>query len=302
MDISIYSHILVIAEEKSISKAADKLFINRSALNRQLLTLEQELGAPLFKRIYNSLELTEVGKIYIKTAEQVCGLINHCNKDIINYLDLAQDKLLIGVAESLSSLILANVLNEFHSLYPNVQVDIIHCNSNELRKRLTSGKIDLSIMILPENATEFQYEILDTLEVLLLTSKQHPLADQACKDENGNYCQCDLTWFKNDCFGLEAFDTPMRYLSEKLFFKEKFEPKIFINNCHYMLLLQLAAAGNCCVINSERALMENPDLIGFGFRPRVYLSHVIAYRNGYELSKVEQVFFNLVKKYYPKDI
>jgi len=301
MDILIYSHILAIAEEKSISKAADKLFITRSALNRQLLTLEQEIGAPLFKRVYNSLELTEVGKIYVKTAEQVCGLINHCNKDIISYLELEQDKLLIGVAGSLSSMILMNILNDFHTLYPNVQVDIIHCNSNELRKKLTRGKIDLAIMTLPENASEFQYEILDNLEVLLLVSYKHPLSPFSGKDDNGNYRQCDLSWFKNDYFGLEAFDTPLRYLSEKIFFREKFEPRLFINNCDYLLLLQLASSGSCCVINSERALIENPSLIGFGFHPRVYLSHVIAYRNGYVLSKVEQKFLELVKKHYPKN-
>mgnify|MGYP003223607793 CR=1 FL=1 len=46
MDTRLIEHILKIAEEKSITKAAEKLFLTQSALNQQLLHLEHELGTP----------------------------------------------------------------------------------------------------------------------------------------------------------------------------------------------------------------------------------------------------------------
>lgn len=302
MDVSTYKNLLVISEEKSISKAADKLFITRTALNRQLLAVENEIGAPLFKRIYNSLELTEIGRIYIKTAEKICDLIKTCEKDITNHLELNQDKIFVGVSSGLSKEALNHVLTRFHEFYPNIMVSLTICNSNEQRKQLTSGKIDIAIITLPDVTSDFQYEILDTWEVLLLMSKEHPLAGRSGKDAAGQYHQCELSWFKDDYFALEAFDTPLRYISEKIFFRSDFKPKIFVDNCGYSLLLRLASAGNCCIINSEKSLAESPSLVGFGFEPRVFLSYAVAYRNHYVLSNAEKKFVELVNEYYPSPL
>ena len=50
MDLRQLEHILKIAEEKNITKAAEKLYISQPALNQQLLNLEKELGTQLFQR------------------------------------------------------------------------------------------------------------------------------------------------------------------------------------------------------------------------------------------------------------
>lgn len=50
MDTRLIEHILKIAEERSITKAAEKLYLTQSALNQQLLHLEHELGTTLFNR------------------------------------------------------------------------------------------------------------------------------------------------------------------------------------------------------------------------------------------------------------
>ena len=63
MELQQIRYILAIAEEKNITKAAEKLFVSQSALSQQLLKLEQELGTPLFERSGRILELTEAGRI-----------------------------------------------------------------------------------------------------------------------------------------------------------------------------------------------------------------------------------------------
>ena len=50
MNLRQIENILTIAEEKNITKAAEKLYISQPALNQQLLNLEKELGTPLFQR------------------------------------------------------------------------------------------------------------------------------------------------------------------------------------------------------------------------------------------------------------
>lgn len=74
MDLKQLEYIVKIADEKNVSRAAEKLFISQSALNQQLLKLEKDLGAPLFFRTRNNWQLTEVGEIYVRTAREILGL------------------------------------------------------------------------------------------------------------------------------------------------------------------------------------------------------------------------------------
>ena len=74
MDTRQMEYIIQISEERSITKAAEKLFITQSALNQQLQKLEKELGLPLFVRTRSDWHLTPAGEIYINTARQILNL------------------------------------------------------------------------------------------------------------------------------------------------------------------------------------------------------------------------------------
>ena len=54
MELRQMEYILMIQEEKSITRAAERLFLTQSALNQQLQKLEEELGTPLFIRTRSS--------------------------------------------------------------------------------------------------------------------------------------------------------------------------------------------------------------------------------------------------------
>ena len=71
MDTRQMEYIIQISEERSITKAAEKLFITQSALNQQLLRLEKELGAPLFHRSKVDMRPTEIGQVYLDNAREI---------------------------------------------------------------------------------------------------------------------------------------------------------------------------------------------------------------------------------------
>ena len=68
MDLHLIENIVAIADEKSITKAAEKRFITQSALNQQLQKLEEELGTPLFRRARSNWQPTEAGETYLQAA------------------------------------------------------------------------------------------------------------------------------------------------------------------------------------------------------------------------------------------
>ena len=80
MDLHQLEYILTIEQEKSISRAAERLFLTQPALNQQLLRLEKELGTPLFERRNRTMLPTYAGRIYLNTAkEMLSDELFHCS-------------------------------------------------------------------------------------------------------------------------------------------------------------------------------------------------------------------------------
>ncbi|WP_245832994.1 LysR family transcriptional regulator [Oceanobacillus timonensis] len=77
MEIRILRYFWTIAEEGSISKAADLLHITQPTLSRQLRELEEELETELFYREKKQLQLTEAGVFLKDRAEEILTLTDH---------------------------------------------------------------------------------------------------------------------------------------------------------------------------------------------------------------------------------
>lgn len=71
MDIKVLEYIVEIAEQKSVSRAAEKFYLSQPALSRCLAKVEESVGAPLFYRNHNELALTEAGTVYLNCARAV---------------------------------------------------------------------------------------------------------------------------------------------------------------------------------------------------------------------------------------
>ena len=74
MDTKQLEYILAIEEEKSITKAAERLYITPSALSQQLKNLEAELNAPLFLRSRSGVTLTPEGNLYLSGAKAMLAV------------------------------------------------------------------------------------------------------------------------------------------------------------------------------------------------------------------------------------
>ncbi|WP_312554050.1 LysR family transcriptional regulator [Massilia sp.] len=72
MNIKQLEHFLAVAETRSFSRAAERLFITQSALSRSIQALEEDLGALLFDRIGKRIEPTPLG---LQVAERAAALV-----------------------------------------------------------------------------------------------------------------------------------------------------------------------------------------------------------------------------------
>ena len=146
VNFELYKVFYEVANEKSISKGAEKLLISQPAVTQSIKTLESELGGQLFIRTPKGVILTDEGQIlYDYISEGMRYFINGSNK--FNALkELNSGSINIGATTVISEQYLMPYLKEFHKLYPNISINIVNDLTEHLIKKIRNGDVDILIM------------------------------------------------------------------------------------------------------------------------------------------------------------
>jgi DNA-binding transcriptional LysR family regulator len=138
-------YIYAIYEEGSFSKAAEKLFLSQPALSMAVQRVEDALGDSVFDRSKRPLQLTPSGKAYIQKYYEISQLEKELQEQINDISNLKGGSLIIGGTQYILSYILAPVLLQYTSLYPDIDVQLIEYSSNQLDNKLQDGSIDMCL-------------------------------------------------------------------------------------------------------------------------------------------------------------
>lgn len=170
-------YIKTVADEKSISRAAKKLFIAQPSLSQYIKRIETGLGTPLFWRTSAGLTLTYAGERYYLMAVQILKLCDNFEMEISDINNMKTGRIHIGITNFLGTVLLPKVLPRFTSLCPSVELNVTEETSAGLEALLTAGKLDFVIMHAPQELDNplLQYELLSRDPFLAVTSKDRPL-------------------------------------------------------------------------------------------------------------------------------
>lgn len=152
MDIRQLKYIMTVAECRSVSRAAEKLYISQSALSHYIKGAEKEIGAELFDRSTSPISLTHAGELYIDSAKKILLETDSLERKIRDVNNHMTGKLVIGTSRDRASYIAPFVIPCFKEMYPNIDVSIHTEGGKELMKDLREGKVDFAI--LPESQGE----------------------------------------------------------------------------------------------------------------------------------------------------
>ncbi|WP_068774134.1 LysR family transcriptional regulator [Paenibacillus sp. FJAT-26967] len=155
MDIRQLRYFIAIAEEKQITAAAQRLHMTQPPLGQQLKTLEQELGVQLVIRTGKLLELTDAGQALYKHAIHLTKLLEESQTEVKEIGMGIRGKLTIGV-NTLSSAPLPRLLRAFKIRYPKVTYKIQQNESNQLLRLMRERSIELAIVRLPLDLSDFE--------------------------------------------------------------------------------------------------------------------------------------------------
>ena len=146
INFELYRIFYVVANHSNITKASEEFNISQPAISKSIKNLEDQLGGNLFIRTKRGVTLTEEGKEFYNYIKQAMEYINNAEKKFTNLINLETGCIKIGINTTLTKEFLLPFLEEFHSLYPKIDIQIITNLTSELVKKLKNGLIDILIL------------------------------------------------------------------------------------------------------------------------------------------------------------
>ena len=145
MDRSI-DYVIAVAECKSISQAAEMLYISQPSLSRYLSNLENELGCRLFTRSKSGMKLTPEGRTFYSYVSAGCAQFFKGENDLSNLISLENGTIYISATETALHCFLFRAMGEFNSIYPNVHFKILNNSTMDSVNAVKEGKVDLAFV------------------------------------------------------------------------------------------------------------------------------------------------------------
>ncbi len=177
MDLKELNYIVAIADEGSISRAADKLYMAQSSLSQFLFQYEAELGAKLFVRTARGVRPTSAGEVFIDHARQILMDYHRTKNEIWDIEQLHGGRIDLGISTFRGTRLLPRVLKEFRRTYPGIHVKITEQDSAALENLIIDGTLDIAMIALPAIRLKSNFDYLMTDEVMIVAAKDHPVME-----------------------------------------------------------------------------------------------------------------------------
>ncbi len=168
--------IVAVSEEKSVTRAGERLHLTQSALSHQLRDIEERLGTPLFSRVNKRMILTQAGERLLHSARQVLDELKRTEDDIAQIAAGDHGSLRISTECYTCYHWLPGVLKDFQRKFPKVEVKILLEATHHPIPALLNGKLDFAIVSDPVRDKRLTYRPLFRDEVVVIMSPHHPLA------------------------------------------------------------------------------------------------------------------------------
>lgn len=237
------TYVLTAAREKSFQTAAQKLQMSQSALSRSVQKIEAELGCPVFVRTAQGLLLTDAGRRYAASAQQILQLERELQADISRINNLAAGRLSVGVTGYLGTYLLPTLLRTFGTMFPGIEVLFEEADSLTVEQRLLSGEADVALLHLPLALEGIAAQPIVQDEYLLVLPETDPAAEEARPAADGLEPFLPLNMVARRSFVLMAPGQRSRQRIDEIFAEAEISPRVKYNTRSPHTALAFAEAG-----------------------------------------------------------
>ena len=173
-------YFLAVAEEQSITKAAEYLHISQPTLSKQMMDLEEALGRQLLVRGRKKITLTEEGTFLRGRAQEIISLMDKTESAFRENEQSISGDVHIGCGEHRSTFTIMQIIRSIQEEYPDIRFHFFSSNADAIIERLDKGLLDMGFLLEPEITPRYDYKKLPLREAWgILMRKDSPFAELA---------------------------------------------------------------------------------------------------------------------------
>jgi len=167
-----------VARTGSIRKAADHLNVTASAVNRRIMDLEEELGAPLFERRPRGVRLTAAGEVFVHYLREQDSGVERMKSQIEELKGFRRGTVRIACSQALALDFLPREIAGFRTRHPLVSFEVKVLDHERAMTALAAYEVDLVLVFRPPFLPNFQPLMTLEQRIVAVMSADHPLAAQ----------------------------------------------------------------------------------------------------------------------------
>lgn len=162
----------------SIREAARRLNVASSAVNRQILKLEAEIGTPLFERLPNGTRLSSAGEALARHVLVVMQDLERARSDIEGLKGAQVGHISIAAVESVCVTLIPAVIETFRRRAPRVTLSVESLGSKAIPRAVTEGDVDIGIAFSLPRRSDLRQVALARFHLGAIMPPSHPLANR----------------------------------------------------------------------------------------------------------------------------
>lgn len=166
------------AREGSIRRAAEKLSITSTALNRRVLQLEEELGQPLFERLASGVRLNTAGELFVQHARAQMADLARVQSQIADLSGIRRGHIRIASSADALRHLLPNAIAAYRTEHPAVTFELRRVSAEAAEANLADLEADIAVMFAPVRAAHFHVTAALRQQLHCLMRRDHVLADK----------------------------------------------------------------------------------------------------------------------------
>jgi DNA-binding transcriptional LysR family regulator len=160
----------------SIRKAADELNVSASAIDRQILNAEAELGMPLFERLPTGLRLTAAGEIVMAAGTRWQKGLVDVRAQIEDLRGLKRGHVTLAIMDALTKGYIPARIRAIQNRYPGISVDVRVMANEHIRGAIASGEVDFGICFDPQTFRDLTVLAYANIRLGFVVPGDHPFA------------------------------------------------------------------------------------------------------------------------------
>jgi DNA-binding transcriptional LysR family regulator len=179
MDLLQLEHFLAVVEERTFTRAAERVCRTQPAISQSIKKLEEEIGTPLFARDVHEITLTDAGKVLVEYARKMVQARDDSVRDIGELKALRGGTLTIAAHESAAVYLLPGPLRQYLSRFPDVTVGIYRSRLTDIPRQVLDREMHVGFVKEEPGFRELRCIEVHADEMVLVASPRHPLTSRS---------------------------------------------------------------------------------------------------------------------------